>query len=87
MHKKKKKKKNRCEYILFRIDVYFSEYLLAVETERQETLGKKLDCKFIRINTSKKGYEDYEIGSIQTFISKFKNRQLRKLEKKNQTKK
>ena len=30
------------------------------------------------INTSKRyDDEDYEIGAIQTFISKFKNRQLR----------
>ena len=84
---------NGCENILFRIDVYFSEYLLAVEiddkghTDRdllfeekiQEALEKKLGCKFITINTSKKGEEDYEIGRIQTFISKFKNRKLRKL--------
>ena len=39
---------------------------------------KKPNCKFIRINTSK-GYD--EIDRIQTIISKFKNRQLRKLEK------
>ena len=29
------------------------------------------------INTSKRYDDDYEIGAIQTFISKFKNRQLR----------
>ena len=61
--------------ILFRIDVYFSEYNLAVEVdeighsdknlifekERQESLEKKLDCKFIIINTSKENYDaDYE---------------------------
>ena len=58
--------KNGCEYILFRIDVYFSEYSLAVEIDeniltdrilflkkkRQKTLEKKLGCKFIRINAS-----------------------------------
>ena len=38
---------------------------------------KKLGCKSIMINTSKRYDEDYEIGAIQTFISKFKNRQLR----------
>ena len=43
---------------------------------------RKLGCKFIWINTSKRYDEDYEIGRIQTFISKFKNRQLGKLEKK-----
>ena len=44
----------------------------------------KLDCKFIRINTSdaERGYDtDYEVSKIQTFISKFKDRQLKKLEK------
>ena len=52
--------------MLFRIDIYFSEYFLAVEIDekghtdrdiileqkRQEALEKKLGCKFIRINTS-----------------------------------
>ena len=57
---------------MFRIDVYFSEYSLAVEIDekghtdrdfifeekRQKVLEKKLGCKFIRINTSnvKNGY-------------------------------
>ena len=59
---------NGKKYILFRIDVYFTKYCLAVETDekshtdrdlkfeqkRQEALEKKLNCKFIRINTSKK---------------------------------
>ena len=65
--------KNGCECILFRIDVYFSEYSLAVEIDekghtdrdfifeekRQEALEKKLGCKFIRISTSnaKNGYD------------------------------
>ena len=34
----------------------------------------KLDCKFIRINTSdaERGYDtDYEVSKIQTFMSKF----------------
>ena len=64
---------NRCKYILFRTDVYFSEYSLAVEIDekghtdrdfifeekRQKALEKKLGCKFIRINTSnaKNGYD------------------------------
>ena len=44
------------------------------EEKRQKTLEKN--------NTSKEGYDaNYEIGWMQTFISKFKNRQLRKLEK------
>ena len=58
---------NGHKYILFRIDSYFTEYLVALEidekklTDRdpifekkiQEALEKKLGCKFIRINTSK----------------------------------
>ena len=64
---------NGCKYILFRIDIYFSEYSLAVEIDekrhtdrdfifeekRQKALEKKLGCKFIRINTSnaKNGYD------------------------------
>ena len=85
---------NGHEYVLFRIDVYFFEYLLAVEIdekgytdkelifeEKRKALEKILGCKFIRINTSKRYHEDYETGRIQTFISKFKSRQLRKIEK------
>ena len=61
------------QYILFRIDIYFSECSLAVEIDekghtdrdlifeekRQEALEKKLGCKFIRINASnaKNGYD------------------------------
>ena len=64
---------NRCRYKLFRIDIYFSQNSLAVETDekghtdrnfifeekRQKALEKKLGCKFIRINTSnaKNGYD------------------------------
>ena len=67
-HKRKKKKgdKNRRKCILFRIDVCFTEYFLAVEInqqnhegrelifgkKRQEVLEKKLSCKFISINTN-----------------------------------
>ena len=65
--------KNGCKYILFRIDVYFNKFLLAVEIDekghtdrdlifeekRQKALEKKLGCKFIRINTSnaENGYD------------------------------
>ena len=60
---------------LFRIDVHFNKFLLAVETDekehtdrylifdkkRQEALGKKVDCcKFIRINTSN-AENDYDL--------------------------
>ena len=82
--------------MLFRINVYFTEYLTAVEVDekghtdrdlifekkRQEALEKKLGCKFNRINTSKEGYNaDYEASRVQTFISNFKNKELKKLEK------
>ena len=64
--------KNGREHILFRIDVYFTEYPLVVEIDetslasrdlifeekRQEALEKKLNCEFIRINTSKRYGED-----------------------------
>ena len=58
---------------MFRIDIYFSEYFLAVEIDekghtdrdiifeekRQKALEKKLGCKFIRVNTSnaENGYD------------------------------
>ena len=99
--KKYKLTKNGCKYILLRIDVYFTEYLLAVEIDekghtdrdlifeekRQKALEKKLFRKFIRINTGKEGYdEDYEASRIQTFIKKFKDRQLKKLNKNLQNK-
>ena len=64
---------NECKYILFRIDIQFTESSLAVEIDekghtdrdlifeekRQKALEKKLGCKFIRINTSnlKNGYD------------------------------
>ena len=79
---------NDQEYILFRIDVYFTEYFLAVEIsekghtdrslifeeKRQKALEKKLNCEFIRINTSKENY-DADYGRIQMFISKFKDKE------------
>ena len=62
---------------------------LFLKRKKEEVLEKKLGCKFIRINTSdaERGYDtDYEVSKIQTFISKFEDRQLKK-QKKNQTKK
>ena len=51
--------------------------------KRQEALEKMLVCKFIRINTNKEGYDaDFQASRIQTFISKLKDRQLKKLSKK-----
>ena len=79
---------------MFRIDIYFTEYFLAVEidekghTDRdlifeQKALEKKLNCKFIRINTSKENYDaDYEASRIQTFISNFNKNKIKELEDK-----
>ena len=89
-YEKKLIDKNRCKYISFRIDIYFSECFLAVEIDekrhtdtdiifeekRQKGLEKKLNCKFIRTNTSnaKNGYDlDYEVGNAEAFIDQFKN--------------
>ena len=92
---KKKVNKNGQQYILFRIDAYFSKYSLAVEIDekghtdrdltleqkRQEALEKKRNCKFIRINTSRENFDvDYEASRIQTFISQFKDNKNKELE-------
>ena len=73
---------NDQKYILFRINIYFTEYSLAVEIDekghtgrglifeekRQKALEKKLNCKLSRITTSRENYDaDYEAGRIQTF--------------------
>ena len=85
--------KNGCKYILFRIDVYFNEFLLAVEIDekghtdrdpifeekRQKALEKNLGFKFIRINTSND--LDYEVANIYAFIDEFKNKKIKELEK------
>ena len=58
--------KNGHKHILFKTDVNFTEYILAIEIDkqnhegrelifdekRQKALEKKLGCEFIRINTS-----------------------------------
>ena len=77
---------NGSKYILFSIDISFTEYSLAVEIDekdhtdrdlifeekRQKGLEKKLNCTFIRINTSRENYDaDYEASRIQVFISQF----------------
>ena len=82
--------KNGCVYILFTNDVYFTKYFLAVEIDekghtdrdltfeekRQKALEKKLNCEFIRINNSRENYDaSYEASRIQTFISKFKDKE------------
>ena len=49
----------------------------------KKPLEKKIGCKFLRINTGKEGYDaNYEASKIQTLISKFKDRQLKELNKK-----
>ena len=65
-HRKKQVDKNECEYILFRVDVYFAKYLLATQIDEKQHVDRdlifdqkiqealeKLGCKFIRINTIK----------------------------------
>ena len=86
---------NGSEYILFRIDIYFTEYFLAVEIDekghtdrdlifeekRQKALEKKLNCEFIRINTSRENYDaSYETSRIQTFISNSYKNKIKELE-------
>ena len=86
------------QYILFRIDIYLTEYCLAVETDekghtdrdlifeekRQKAIEKKLNCKFIIINTSKEIFDvDYEVSRIQVFISQFKDNEIKKGDNKN----
>ena len=53
---------------------------LIFEEKIQKALEKKLGCKFIRINTSKEGYNaDYEASRVQTFISEFENEKFKKI--------
>ena len=92
--KKKQLDNNGKKYILFRIDVYFTEYCLAEEIDekghtdrdpifeqkRQKALEKKLNCTFIRFNTRKENFDvEYETRKIQTFISQFKNNKIKKI--------
>ena len=87
--------KNGQQSILFRIDIYFTKYCLAIEIDekvltdrdlifeekRQKALEKKLNCTFIRINTSKENFDaDYEAGRIKTFFSQFKDNKNKELE-------
>ena len=89
---------NGKEYILFRIDIYFTEYCLAVEIDekghtdrdlkfeekRQEALEKTLNCTFIRINNSRENFDaDYEASEIQAFISQFKDNKIKEKDNKN----
>ena len=96
--KKTQTDENGTEYILFRIDICFIEYSLAIEIDekghtdrdlifgekRQKSLEKNLKCKFIRINTSREHYDaDYEDIRIKVFISQFeKKNKIKQLEDK-----
>ena len=86
--------KNGQQYILFKIDIYLAKCCLAIEIDekghidrdlifeekRQKALEKKLNCTFIRINTSKENFDvDYEASRIQTFISQFKDNKNKEL--------
>ena len=74
---------NKRKQILFKIDIYFSEYSLVAEINkkgvdrdiifeiiRQKSLEKKLSCKFI-LNY------DYELGNIHTFIDEFEKNKMK----------
>ena len=95
--KKMQTDENGSEYISFRIDIYFTECCLAVEIDekghtdsdliledkRRNALEKKLNCKFIRINTSRENYDaDYEASRIQVFISQFKENKIKERDNK-----
>ena len=81
---------NERKYILFKIDIYFTDFSLALEIDekrntdkdlifeikRQKALEKKLNCKFIKINVS--NYFDYEISYLQKFIDEFRTRRSNK---------
>ena len=85
--------KNGCKYILFRIDIYFSECFLAVDIDEKghtdrdiifEEKIQKASEKFIRINTNnaENSYDlDYEVGNVQAFIDEFKNKKIMKIRK------
>ena len=87
-HKRYKEKiqvhKNGTEYILLKIDIFFSEHNLVVDIEekdgdkdlnvelkKQELLEEELNYSFIRINTNND--LDYKISSIQKFINDIKD--------------
>ena len=79
---------NGRKYMLFKSDIYFSEYYLAAKIdekgdtdiylifEGKKGVKKKLGCKFIRINTSSD--LEYEVGNIHTFIHEFKDEKIKK---------
>ena len=49
--------------------------ILSLKKKDKKYQKKKLNCKFIRVNTSKENYDaDYEASRIQMFNSKFKDK-------------
>ena len=75
--------KNGHKYILFRIDVYFTEYFLAVQIDEEGHKDRELIFEEKRQKQLEKKYYDdnYGIGKTQTYISKFKDKQLKKIKK------
>ena len=53
--------KNRCEYILFRIDVYFTEYHLAVEADEKNMLAETL---FLRRKDKKHKKKNFAVNLL-----------------------
>ena len=54
--------------------------ILFLKKKDKKHQEKKLNCEFIRINTSRENYDaDYEASRIQIFISKFKENETKKL--------
>ena len=50
--------------------------------KKTKSTRKKLNCKFIKINTSRKNYDaDYEASRIQIFISRFKENEVKKIKR------
>ena len=77
---------NGQQYMLFRF-IYIcclnghTDRDLEFEKKRQETLEKKLNHTFNKINTSKENFDvDYEVSRIQTFTSQFKDNKNKELE-------
>ena len=49
-----------------------------MKKKRQEALEKKLNCEFIRINTSRENFDvDYEDSRMQVIISQFKDNKMK----------
>ena len=77
---------NGQQYMLFRF-IYIcclnghTDRDLEFEKKRQETLEKKLNHTFNKINTSKENFDvDYEVSRIQMFTSQFKDNKNKELE-------